>query len=68
VLFDAPTSGVGVVAEVGDGEGGGGSDAVTEDCDAVEAEADDVACAYAAGGDWMRGRRRLVGGERERGG
>jgi hypothetical protein len=65
VLFDAPAAGVGVVAEVGDGEGGGGLDAVAEDCDAVEAEADDVARAYAAGGDWRRGRR-LVGGGKER--
>jgi hypothetical protein len=64
VLFDAPTSGV--VAEIGDGEGGGGSDAVAEDGDAVEAEANDVACTYAAGGDWSTGRRRLVGSERER--
>ena len=56
MFFDSPPSGI--VTEVRDSEVGGGSDAVTQDGDAVEAEADDVARAYAASGDWKR--RRLV--------
>jgi hypothetical protein len=50
VFLDSPVSGV--VAEVGDGELGVGLDVVTQEGDAVEAEADDVAPAYAASRNW----------------
>jgi hypothetical protein len=50
VFLDSPVSGV--VAEVGDGELGVGLDVVTQEGDTVDAEADDVAPAYAASRNW----------------
>ena len=50
MFVDSPVSSI--VSEIGNDEVGSGLDAVAEDSDSVEAEADDVSRAYAASRDW----------------